>query len=76
MLLDRLAPTHIITQTQCEVCAVSLSDVEGAVRELVHSRPLVVSLEPMDLGDVWRDIRKVATTLGAPERGQPAGGQR
>ena len=70
VLLDRLAPTHIITQTQCEVCAVSLSDVEGAVRELVHSRPLVVSLEPMDLGDVWRDIRKVATTLGAPERGQ------
>lgn len=69
-LLDRLAPTHIITQTQCEVCAVSLTDVEQAVRELVQSRPRVVSLEPMDLGDVWRDIHKVATALGVPERGQ------
>ncbi len=68
-LLDRLAPTHIITQTQCEVCAVSLSDVERAVRELVHSRPHVVSLEPMALGDVWRDIRTVAAALGAAERG-------
>jgi len=70
VLLDRLAPTHIITQTQCEVCAVSLTDVERAVRELVQSRPQVVALEPMDLGDVWRDIRKVATALGAAERGQ------
>ena len=68
-LLDRLAPTHIITQTQCEVCAVSLSDVQRAVRELVQSRPRVVSLEPMHLGDVWRDIRKVATALGAAESG-------
>ena len=69
VLLDRLAPTHIITQTQCEVCAVSLTDVERAVRELVQSRPHVVSLEPMDLGDVWRDIRTVATALGATDRG-------
>src|SRR5882724_10097427 len=27
-VLERLQPTHIITQTQCEVCAVSLKDVE------------------------------------------------
>ena len=69
VLLDRLAPTHIITQTQCEVCAVSLSDVQRAVRELVQSRPRVVSLEPMHLGDVWRDIHTVAAALGAAERG-------
>ncbi len=56
-LLDRLAPTTVITQTQCEVCAVSLKDVEAAVCELVHSRPAIVSLEPMSLGDVWTDIR-------------------
>ena len=68
--LDRLAPTHIITQTQCEVCAVSLADVERALLQLVHSRPQVVSLEPMDLGDVWRDIRAVAASLGAPDRGR------
>src|SRR5205085_10689151 len=26
--LERLQPTQIITQTQCEVCAISLKDVE------------------------------------------------
>ena len=68
-LLDRLAPTIVITQTQCEVCAVSLKDVEAAVCELVHSRPAIVSLEPMSLRDVWADIRTVASSLGDPVRG-------
>ncbi len=69
-VLDRLAPTVVITQTQCEVCAVSLQDVEAAVCEIVGSRPRIVSLEPMSLGDIWRDIRAVASALGAPERGE------
>ena len=68
-LLDRLAPTVIITQTQCEVCAVSLKDVEKAVCELVGSQPRIVSLEPMSLSDVWKDIRIVASDLGDPARG-------
>ena len=69
-ILDRLAPTVVITQTQCEVCAVSLKDVEAAVCELVGSRPRIVSLEPMSLPDIWSDIRTVASALGAPERGE------
>src|SRR5260221_9821554 len=32
-VLERLQPTHIVTQTQCQVCAVSLSDVERALSE-------------------------------------------
>ena len=68
-LLNRLAPTVVITQTQCEVCAVSLKDVEKAVCELVTSQPAIVSLEPMSLSDVWEDIRKVASALGDPGRG-------
>ena len=68
-VLDRLAPTVIVTQTQCEVCAVSLKDVEAAVCELVGSRPRIVSLEPMSLGDIWNDIRAVASALGDPHRG-------
>ena len=69
-LLDALAPTIIITQTQCEVCAVSLEDVDRAVREMVKSQPRIVSLEPMALGDVWRDIAAVAEALDAPDRGE------
>ena len=66
--LDELAPTLIVTQTQCEVCAVSLKDVERAVCEVVSSQPRIVSLEPMWLHDIWNDIRVVATALHKPER--------
>ena len=68
--LDQLKPTHIITQSQCEVCAVSLKDVEQAVCELTSSRPVIVSLEPNSLDDVWADIRRVGDALGAPERAE------
>ena len=74
-LLDRLAPTVIVTQSQCEVCAVSLADVELAVCELVSSEPEIVSLEPMGLEDIWRDIASVATALDAPDSGARLVGQ-
>jgi iron complex transport system substrate-binding protein len=67
-LLDELQPTHIITQSQCEVCAVSLKDVERAVCEITSTNPVVVSLEPNALTDVWADIRRVGTALQASER--------
>ena len=68
--LEELKPTHIITQSQCEVCAVSLKDVEQAVCELTSSRPIIVSLEPNALDDVWADIRRVGNSLGASERAE------
>src|SRR6185503_20660787 len=69
-LLDELQPTHIITQSQCKVCAVSLKDVELAVCELTRSRPTIVSLEPNSLDDVWADILRVGYALGAAPRAQ------
>ncbi|SFI55444.1 cobalamin-binding protein [Planctomicrobium piriforme] len=67
--LNRLQPTHIVTQSQCEVCAVSLKDVRQAVCELVGSQPEIIALEPMDLKDIWNDIQMTAAALDAPERG-------
>lgn len=67
-LLDELQPTHIITQSQCEVCAVSLKDVERAVCEITSTNPVIVSLEPNALADVWADIRRVGAALEATER--------
>lgn len=69
-LLDKLSPSVIVTQTQCEVCAVSLSDVEKAVCELVSSAPAIVSLEPMSLSDIWTDIQTVADALGDSRSGR------
>src|SRR5690349_11385075 len=35
--LEQLKPDVILTQDQCQVCAVSLADVERAVCEFVHA---------------------------------------
>ena len=69
-VLERLRPTHIITQTQCEVCAVSLRDVERSVASRLASQPRIVSLTPNSLADVWDDIRRVAGTIGIAEHGE------
>ncbi len=62
-VLEQLQPTHIVTQDQCDVCAVNFADVEKAVAELTHSHPKVISLQPNLLSDVWADIERVAVTL-------------
>jgi iron complex transport system substrate-binding protein len=67
-LLRQLHPDLILTQTQCAVCAVTPHDLEQALCSWVGPRPTLVSLEPSNLGDVWDDIRRVAETLGVPER--------
>ncbi|HVF89752.1 MAG TPA: cobalamin-binding protein, partial [Blastocatellia bacterium] len=67
-ILEELQPTHIITQSQCEVCAVSLKDVEEAVCLMTSSRPVIVSLQPDALEDIWADIGRVGSALGASDR--------
>lgn len=61
--LRQLNPTHIITQAQCEVCAVSLSDVQAAVQQLTDTSPEIISLQPRTLADVYDDIQRVAAAL-------------
>jgi iron complex transport system substrate-binding protein len=68
--LDRLRPDVILTQTQCDVCAASLRDVEAALATLVGSRPRIVALAPASLADVWGDVVRIAAALGVRERGE------
>jgi iron complex transport system substrate-binding protein len=68
-LLRQLRPDVIITQAQCEVCAVSFKDVEQAVCSWHGSRPRIVTLKPDCLEDVWSDIAGVAVALQVPDRG-------
>ncbi len=67
--LRTLRPDLVVTQSHCEVCAVSLRDVEQALCDWVDSRPRIVSLAPDSLADVWQDIRRVAVALDEPGRG-------
>src|SRR5580704_17157961 len=69
-VIERLEPTHIVTQIQCEVCAVSLRDVEDALSRGIKGRPRIVSLQPDSLAQIWEDFRRVAQALEIPERGE------
>ncbi|MEH2393447.1 MAG: cobalamin-binding protein [Nostoc sp.] len=62
-VLEQLQPTHILTQDQCDVCAVNLDEVEKAVATLIHSKPQIISLQPNVLQDVWADIERVGNTF-------------
>lgn len=62
--LHELRPDVIFTQTQCEVCAVSERDVILAIAQLTGLQPLVVSLSPFRLQDVWEDVLRVGKALG------------
>jgi iron complex transport system substrate-binding protein len=65
-----LEPGVILTQDQCEVCAVSLADVERAVCTWMGtSAPQIVSLRPHTMADVYSDIQRVAVALGRPADG-------
>jgi iron complex transport system substrate-binding protein len=68
--LKQLRPDVIVTQSHCEVCAVSQRDVEAVLCEWLAERPQIVSLAPNALADVWTDIQRVAEALNVSERGE------
>jgi iron complex transport system substrate-binding protein len=68
--LRELRPDLVITQTLCDVCAVSLGDVEAALLEWTGSRPSLLALQPASLLDVWDDIERVAAALRVEDRGR------
>ncbi|MCS7030127.1 MAG: cobalamin-binding protein [Gloeomargarita sp. SKYG116] len=63
-ILRQLRPTHILTQAQCDVCAVNLSDVACAVATRLDTAPQIISLQPQTLAQVWQDICDVGERLG------------
>lgn len=68
--LKTIKPDIILTQDQCQVCAVSLADVERAVCSWVGSMPQVLSLRPHTMADIYADIRKIADAIGRQSEGE------
>ena len=62
-------PDLIVTQQQCEVCAVSFDEVERAARDLLDAPVRIVSLTPARLDDVLADFTRVAAAAGVPDAG-------
>lgn len=69
--LAALRPDLIVTQTLCDVCAVSDHEVREAMAKLPHGAQ-VIYLEPTTLGDVLASLRTVADAAQAGELAAPA----
>ena len=67
--IKALAPDVVITQAQCEVCAVSLKDVEEALENYLDKQAQIISLQPNSLEDIFKDINTIAHALNVPQAG-------
>ena len=66
-LLKNLSPDIIVTQAQCEACAVSLDQVKEIVSNWTRTKNEIISLEPKNLDEVWHSFDIVANAMDAPE---------
>jgi iron complex transport system substrate-binding protein len=68
--LAALRPDVIVTQHQCDVCAVSFDDVQAAAQQALGVDVRIVSLAPRVLGDVWDDVERVAAAVNRVDAGR------
>jgi len=68
--LGRLRPDLVVTQDQCEVCAVGLDTVRAALAEMTGGDPGLASLKAMTLSEVWADVARIGAAAGVPEAGR------
>ena len=61
--LKKLNPDFIVTQSHCEVCAVSFSEVENITRDHLGKNTKIISLQPNKLQEIFDDIKRVAKSL-------------
>ena len=66
-LLKSLSPDIIVTQAQCEACAVSLDQVKEIVSNWTRNKTEIISLEPNNLNEVWHSFDIIANAMDAPE---------
>ncbi len=69
-MIKQLAPDVVITQAQCEVCAVSLKEVEEALEDYLDKQSTIISLQPDSLDAIFNNIREVAAVLDVADRGE------
>lgn len=64
--LRRLKPNLVLTQTLCDVCAITPQQVQAALEGL-EPRPQVVTLEAQDLESMLADVRRLGEALDRRE---------
>ncbi|MEQ8787492.1 MAG: cobalamin-binding protein [Pirellulaceae bacterium] len=70
-LLERLEPQLIVTQAQCDVCAVRYDDVIDMVGACdVFRGTEVLALNPQSLDDILSDVERVGRAVGRAAAGE------
>jgi len=69
-LISNLNPDVILTQSHCDVCAVSQTELEKALGEQMAGRIKIVSLRPNALDDFFSGMLDVGAVLGVKERAE------
>lgn len=69
-VIRELSPDVVITQAQCEVCAVSLPEVEQALENYLDKPATIISLQPNSLEEIFADISNVAAALDVKHAGE------
>jgi iron complex transport system substrate-binding protein len=62
--LRALAPNLVLTQAQCDVCAVSLTQLEEVLAAWTDARPRLFSMEPMTFKEVLDAALRLGRALG------------
>jgi iron complex transport system substrate-binding protein len=68
-LLAQLAPTHILTQALCAVCAPSGNEITRALQAL-PTPPEILWFTPHSIGEIFTNLRELGDATG---RAEPAG---
>ncbi len=68
-------PDLIITQDQCEVCAVPYDEVVKATPQILRSHVEVLSSRPTMLYDIRSDIRSIGLATGYTSQDRPSTGR-
>jgi iron complex transport system substrate-binding protein len=70
-LVSELQPDIILTQAQCQACAISATAVEREISGQLDYSPRIVSLETNRFANLWENIMAVAEAIGASEEARP-----
>ena len=69
-VLGDLEPDLILTQSQCEVCAVDTETVHKAIKEGLEGDPVIVDLSAASYVGILNDIRTVGEAIGKSAHGE------
>src|SRR6516225_271616 len=62
-LLERLAPTHILTQAVCQICAPSGNEISRALAAL-PVKPKILWFTPHSIAEIFDNIRELGAATG------------